>query len=573
MTARRSFGRSRADVRSARLGLQAHGVNRSHLVTLLPQERLDLVEALVHAVRDGAADASDALWLLFELSEAPERGVVWTWLIEPEWQERHPLGATRFGRHAFARWLRRTGIASARLLDTMKWPEPMDAADQLRLLARRSEPPDVVLPFTNRTKANAFMDRVAAEHSEPAVRQWLGERDRGGVAERLCEPGMNVLGHFSYPSGLRTSAQALIDGARTAGVPVSGRNVPVDPSTDAPYPGQWLGVETHDVSVIHVQPEPFFPTARERARLATEGSRPYTIGLWYWEIDEIPESWDGSARMCDELWTATRFVGDALRARYDRPVREIMPALTLRPAEPLPRQRFGLPEDAFVFLFTFHMTSVMERKNPLGLIRAFDTAFHGRSDVHLVVKTSFGERHPEELARLRVAAADNVHVIDEVYTNEEIHGLMACADAYVSLHRSEGLGLTMAEAMLLGRPVVATRYSGNLDFMDDENSLLVNCWIVRSDRAVPPYGDTPRWAEPDIEHAAQQMRRLVSDREWARQLGERGRAHLAERFNAERTGREVRQRLAEIAAMRGGSHVGHAGLQPPRPRTSETAHT
>jgi len=120
----------------------------------------------------------------------------------------------------------------------------------------------------------------------------------------------------------------------------------------------------------------------------------------------------------------------------------------------------------------------------------------------------------------------------------------------LSLHRSEGLGLTMAEAMLLGRPVIATRYSGNLDFMDDGNSLLVDCEFVTLDRDIPPYEAGMRWAEPDIAHAARLMRRLFDDPDAARALGLRAKADLEARLNCDVTGRAAAQRLREIAAAR-----------------------
>src|SRR5262249_50653039 len=149
---------------------------------------------------------------------------------------------------------------------------------------------------------------------------------------------------------------------------------------------------------------------------------------------------------------------------------------------------FNLPKDETLFLFTFHMMSVVERKNPLGLIRAFNRAFRPDEPAHLVLKTSFGDRYPKQMEKLRKAAEGfRITIIDEIYSPSDVLALMEACDVYVSLHRSEGLGLTMAEAMLLGKPVVATGYSSNTEFMNAENSLLVDYKLVKIGRPVPPY--------------------------------------------------------------------------------------
>ena len=264
-----------------------------------------------------------------------------------------------------------------------------------------------------------------------------------------------------------------------------------------------------------------------------------------------PETWRKRASQLDEIWTATRFVADALRREFEIPVHEIMPGLELPAFVPLPRSSFGLDQDKFLFLFTFHMTSIMERKNPLGLIRAFKRAFPSDRSVGLVLKTSFGSEQPEQLAALhRAAQGSDITIIDAVYSQAEVLGLMQCCDAYVSLHRSEGYGLTMAEAMLLGKPVVATNYSGNLDFMSAETSLLVDYELVTLDRSHGPYEAGTRWAEPSLEHAAALMRRIAHDRDGARALGRRAQADLLDRMSYRRSGALMETRLAEIATRK-----------------------
>jgi glycosyltransferase involved in cell wall biosynthesis len=197
------------------------------------------------------------------------------------------------------------------------------------------------------------------------------------------------------------------------------------------------------------------------------------------------------------------------------------------------------------------MMSVMERKNPLGLIRAFKQAFRAEDAVCLVLKTSFGDRHPAQIQELRDAAVGaNITVIDQVYSPDEVLSLMDACDAYVSLHRSEGLGLTMAEAMLMGKPVIATNFSGNVDFMDESNSLLVPYELVKLGKPIPPYDADLEWAEPSVEHAAQLMRRVYENQEWAREVGARGKASAEANLSLEAAGRRIASRLEEIKALR-----------------------
>ena len=172
---------------------------------------------------------------------------------------------------------------------------------------------------------------------------------------------------------------------------------------------------------------------------------------------------------------------------------------------------FGIEEDRFVFLCTFDFFSIVERKNPFGLIEAFSRAFAERRDVELIIKTTNGRRRPSQFERLRVATNGlaNVRVVDDYFCRADQMALLREIDALVSLHRSEGLGLHFAEAMALGTPVIATRYSGNLDFMDDDNSYLVDATLVPIQYGEGIYPASATWAAPDLDQAADIMRHVA----------------------------------------------------------------
>jgi glycosyltransferase involved in cell wall biosynthesis len=350
---------------------------------------------------------------------------------------------------------------------------------------------------------------------------------------------------------LRTSVEAIRDGLSQEGVAVSLRDIRTDQNDD-PSHTNYAGMEFYDTTILHVQPEPLFGIAYRRADLFERTPRTFRIGYWYWELDTIPEFWLKQRNLIDEVWAATDFVANALRQRFGDRVHKMFPGIQLGKFQTRPRSYFGLPgKDEFTFLFVFHLMSVMERKNPRGLIRAFKQAFSANEPVRLILKTSFGDRHPGSLRELySAAAASNITIIDGIFSQDETLSLIEACDAYISLHRSEGLGLTMAEAMLLGKPVIATRYSGNVDFMDDANSLLVDYRLVQLGRTIPPYGADAHWAEPSVYHAARLMRQVYENRIWAAELGAKAKVDARARMSLQRAGHRMALRLRQISAER-----------------------
>lgn len=524
---------------------------------LMPAGRRSLFKWFVRHARDGASLTIEEIWwLFFQATEDPQGELCRAYLFTPEWQRLFPDGLTVFGWPSFAEWVRATygpenlaGMSSAA-------PGHLRPEVQLRAAywarpAWRAAHPDAL---AHAGSARAFIDWLMSGGDVelgPQARTWCSGLDAEQVSSELPNGPVNVIGHFCYPSGLRVSVEALVGAMARQGIRASLRDVRTDPRDD-PRHVRFDGLETGDVTIIHVQPEPFFAEVYARADLAERVPRTYRIAYWYWEFDSVPQSWCDHAAQVDEVWVATEFIARGLRERLTIPVRTLFPGVALAPFQVRSRSYFGLPSDRYIFLFTFHMMSVMERKNPLGLIRAFQKAFRSDEPVTLVLKTSFGDRHPEQFDELLDAAAGipAIKIIDEVYTSDEVLSLMNTCDAYVSLHRSEGLGLTMAEAMLMGKPVVATGFSGNMDFMDEDNSLLVPYEAVTVGRAIPPYEADLEWAEPSVEHAAQALRRLYDDQQGARELGARGQRSAMKRLSLEEAGKRIVGRLAEIESLR-----------------------
>ena len=528
-------------------------LRRDEPLLLLPNGRSVACRRLFEAVQDEIISMEALWWFLITSAEHPAAELFATWALTPNWQDAVPDGGTAFGAMRLVKWVSEQYEITDDWLFEQAYPTIMSAREQVRLayaanLEWREKFPRAL---SDEAEASALLDYLATRSSGLPflARTWLAGRDKTKLLREMCLPGVNVLGHFAYPSGLRISAESIVESLRINDVEASLRNVPVRRETDNPIGHLFTGCEVYDTTIIHVQPEPFFSTAYERAGLRPRPCQTYRIGYWYWESGEIPASWNRAAFDCDELWTATEFIAEGLRQHYKQPIRVFFPGLEIAPFELLPKSRFGLDDAKFTFLFVFHMTSIMERKNPLGLIKAFRKAFQPGDDATLVIKTAFGSSNPEQLERLKAAAADaDVRLIDESLSRDETLSLIANCDAYVSLHRSEGLGLTMAEAMLLGRPVIATAYSGNMSFMHEANSLLVDYKLVALNSPAPPYEIGQVWAEPSVKHAAAHMRHLYEDRTFAAELGQRGKEDLQRRLNFRTSGHAMAKRLAEISA-------------------------
>jgi hypothetical protein len=250
----------------------------------------------------------------------------------------------------------------------------------------------------------------------------------------------------------------------------------------------------------------------------------------------------------DEVWTATEFAGRGIRAIGRRPVFTIpLPVPVPRCDPTVTRSSLRLPP-GFMFLFIFDFFSVLERKNPLGLIKAFDRAFRPGEGPILLIKTINGQANLAALEQIRAAAQSrpDILIVDEYYSSVEKDSLLGLCDCYVSLHRSEGLGLTMAEAMALEKPVIATAYSGNLEFMTPENSFLVNYVTTSVPAGCDPYPSGSLWAEPDLDEAAAYMQRVYRSPAESQLRTERAREDIVTKHNATASGRLVSQRLHEI---------------------------
>ncbi|MEZ5419469.1 MAG: glycosyltransferase [Vicinamibacterales bacterium] len=387
-------------------------------------------------------------------------------------------------------------------------------------------------------------------------------------------PGVNVAGYLQAELGIGEAGRALVGALAEAGIDhatidydrtLSRRQHAFAPRGDGRAP--------FDVNVVCVNADATPGFARDVGPTFFDGR--HTAGYWFWELERFPPSLYGAFDHVDEVWTATRFVERAVAAAGARPVHRVPLPVEAGPIDPrFDRRHFGLP-DTFVFLFAFDFLSVVERKNPLGLIEAFTRAFRPGDGPTLFIKTINGHLRLTDLEHVRAAIGGraDIRLVDAYYSRAEQHALTSVADCYVSLHRSEGLGLTMAEAMSLGVPVIATAYSGNLDFMTPSNSFLVDHGTGHVPAGVAAYAAGTPWAEPDLDMAAAWMRRVVEDPAEAAARAARGRQDVATTLSLAASAAAVAARLDAIRAARRARiftpapppDAGPAGTAPVRP--------
>jgi glycosyltransferase involved in cell wall biosynthesis/2-polyprenyl-3-methyl-5-hydroxy-6-metoxy-1,4-benzoquinol methylase len=369
-------------------------------------------------------------------------------------------------------------------------------------------------------------------------------------ASNLSE-GVNIVGYFQAEVGVGEAARLLTTAVEAARIPHSTITFGESPSRKQhAFHERGDGTAIHDVNILCVNADQTALFAREAGARFFEGRR--TAGYWFWELDHFPDTMHTAFDYVDEVWTATRFIASGIRTVGLRPVHTVPPPLLVPQCSPdIGRESLGLPS-GFIFLYVFDFFSILERKNPIGLISAFQRAFRPNEGPVLVLKTINGDNRLNDLERVRAAVQDrtDILIVDKYYSSAEKNSIVNLCDCYVSLHRSEGLGLTMAEAMGLGKPVIATGYSGNIDFMTSDNSYLVDYEIGAVPDGCLPYPKGSPWAEPDLDQAAEYMRRVFERPDEAAARARQARQDILTKHNASVAGAVLAERVEKLRRTR-----------------------
>jgi glycosyltransferase involved in cell wall biosynthesis/SAM-dependent methyltransferase len=414
--------------------------------------------------------------------------------------------------------------------------------------------------------AAGFLEWIRNDgRADPPIPVALRNGDRGTPKGSVSTPaergeGVNVIGYVRAELGVGEAARLYIASLKAGGIPYAVVPYRTPWSRESyPFNDSRLGAPQYDVSLVCVNADQFPRFIEDGGATLIQGS--YAIAMWWWEVEVFPPSMAASSRFVEEIWVGSRHAARAIAASVDRPVVVMPPPIVAPRPAVLGRADLGLPE-GFLFLFSFDFYSVMQRKNPLGLIDAYQRAFGEADGAHLIIKTINGDKRADEMARLREAVGErqDIQINDGYLPIDVLHAWINECDAYVSLHRSEGFGFGMAEAMALGKPVIATAYSGNLEFMTDANSYLVPYQLVPVPTGCEPYPSGARWADPDLDKAARLMRGVFEDKDEARRRGELARADVLDRYGMEARAGAINKQLAVIRGRRG--EAAHATAVP-----------
>lgn len=370
---------------------------------------------------------------------------------------------------------------------------------------------------------------------------------------------VELAGYLGAAVGVGEAARRYVAALRSVGVEVLERDVSLagrdlvvpqfsDSSSPSPTPNPI------SFNLVCLNPEQMIPYLDGTDGPPRAGR--HTIGIWSWEVDVLPEGWTDAAARLDDIWTYSSFAAGLIGAGVGVQVKSIPPPVSRASVTSPPP--ITLPE-GFTVLTMFDFLSTLERKNPLGAIDAFKRAFRAQDGSTLIVKSVNGRHRPERQAEI-VAATEgrpDIVLVDQTMSGPERDGLIAACDCYLSLHRSEGHGMPLAEAMAAGKPVVATDFGGNTEFMTEQNSYLIPCTLTTVGIGVEHYPPDASWAEPDIEVAARLLRGVAEHREDAMRHAAQGQLDVLATLSPEAVGARILADLEQLVAADKKKHSSH----------------
>lgn len=376
---------------------------------------------------------------------------------------------------------------------------------------------------------------------------------RGMISPRKT---INLVGYPFRSTGRGEHIRAVFRALHAVGLPAKIVDLGGNPEIEPELQQEFRQHQIHDLPgrfrIFHVNGEEV-PIVLNAVSRMPQGqfTAGYNIIFPAWELPRYPDAWARALEKFDEVWTASPFADHSIRPAVKVPVTYIPNACQPHIQQVLHRSHFSLPEAAYLVLFFFDAWSFAARKNPLAVIEAFRRAVEARphANLHLVVKINHGAHDPETSGLLRNAISaltGRMSIVDATLSNNEARNLINCCDCFMSLHRSEGFGRGPAEAMFFGKPVIATGWSGNMEYMQPGVSFPVHFNLVPVKPGEYPHYEGQVWADPDIGHATQLLVDLIDHPALGSETGARARLHMQKHYRDAALGMRYRRRLLRI---------------------------
>ncbi|MCI8285806.1 MAG: glycosyltransferase [Firmicutes bacterium] len=360
--------------------------------------------------------------------------------------------------------------------------------------------------------------------------------------------GINLIGNIKAETGLGQSCRLLASILDNTEYPINiyqYSQLGIQKESDTAYDNRINSELIYDINVIHINPHEMAVAYLDIDKSAWDYR--YNIAYWLWELEDFPDEWTSCFNYLDEIWAPSEFICESIRKKTDKPVKCIHYHITAEITKEYARSDFNLPEDKFLYLMMYDHGSCVERKNPMGVIKAFKKAFpKEETKVGLVIKINNASNEDDEIIQDLCREYTNIYLIKETLEKSAVNSLIKCADAVVSLHRAEGFGLVMAEAMLLGTPVIATNWSANTEFMNSDTACMIDYEIATLKKDISLYKAGSRWASPDINQAAMYMRKLHEDKTYYTEISQKAQQYIQKELSLKNAALKSEDRIKEI---------------------------